>query len=232
MPPLDDVDPSDPVARRTFLKLMGASLGLYDPDRAQTITRLGEIQPWSAFLGAIRLALSAQQAIGGAGVRLLTESITSPSLAAQIRGVLKRFPAAKWHQWDPMSRESAKAGAMLAFGRHVDTQYRFDRAGLVISLDADFLAEGAAHVRWARDFSSRRRPENADRTGRLYVVETMPSPTGACADHRLALAPSGVERVSRQLAAAIGVASPAPAPLDGGAQKWIDAVTKDLPAHP
>src|SRR5580698_3088292 len=31
-----------------------AVLGLYDPDRSQTLTNLGEIRPWPAFLGTIR----------------------------------------------------------------------------------------------------------------------------------------------------------------------------------
>src|SRR5437773_2104176 len=56
-----------------------AILGLYDPDRSQTLTHLGEIRPWSAFLGAIRAALTAQQPLKGAGIRLLTESVHSPT---------------------------------------------------------------------------------------------------------------------------------------------------------
>src|SRR5206468_3468876 len=90
-----------------------AILNLYDPDRSQTLTNLGEIRPWSAFLAAIRAALTAQQPLKGAGIRLLTESINSPTLAAQLRDVLARFPSAKWHQWDPAGREYAHAGAKL-----------------------------------------------------------------------------------------------------------------------
>src|SRR5262244_3601005 len=59
-----------------------AVLSLYDPDRSQTLTNAGEIRPWSAFLGAIRAALNAQGALNGAGLRLLTESVSSPTLAA------------------------------------------------------------------------------------------------------------------------------------------------------
>src|SRR6185503_11074548 len=62
-----------------------AILGLYDPDRAQTLTNLGDIRPWPAFLGAISAALAAQRPLQGAGIRLLTESVSSPTLAAQIR---------------------------------------------------------------------------------------------------------------------------------------------------
>jgi len=75
-----------------------AILGLYDPDRSQTITHLGEIRPWPTYLGAIRSALAAQQPNGGAGIRLLTESIASPALGARsIRsavGYPRRRPAA------------------------------------------------------------------------------------------------------------------------------------------
>src|SRR5204863_2942240 len=126
------------------------------------------IQPWPEFLGAMRTALAAQQPLGGAGLRLLTETVSSPALASQIRDLLKRFPSARWHQWDPLSRENAKAGARLAFGRYVDTQYRFDRADVVVSLDANFLCDGPAQHRHARDFAARRRPENGRRMNRLY----------------------------------------------------------------
>src|SRR5207253_10742775 len=101
-----------------------AVLGLYDPDRSQTLTNLGEIRPWSACLGALRAALAVQEPLKGAGVRILTESIASPTLAAQIRDVLSRFPSMKWHQWDPASDENARAGARLAFGQYVAAQYR------------------------------------------------------------------------------------------------------------
>src|SRR5471030_747649 len=48
-------------------------LGLYDPDRVQTLTHDGEIRPWSAFLGTMNAALTAQKPLKGAGVRILTE---------------------------------------------------------------------------------------------------------------------------------------------------------------
>src|SRR5499427_2911345 len=109
-----------------------AILGLYDPDRSQTLTNLGEIRPWSAFLGTIRVALTAQQTSRGAGLRLLTESVCSPTLADQIRDLLARFPSAKWHQWDPAARDNAHAGAKLAFGEYIDAQYHFDQADVIL----------------------------------------------------------------------------------------------------
>ena len=224
-----------------------AILGLYDPDRSQTLTNLGEIRPWSAFLGAVRAALTAQQPLKGAGIRLLTESINSPTLAAQIREVLARFPAAKWHQWDPAGREYTHAGAMLAFNRYVDAQYRLEQADIILSLEADFLGCGPGSLRYAREFAVRRRPVPADRMNRLYVAECMPTSTGARADHRLPLKPSEIEGLARQIARAIGTGgssgsgrssaatgSAAPDVAQGArpaVTKWIDAVAKDLLAH-
>ena len=210
-----------------------AVLDLYDPDRARTITNLGEIRPWPAFIAAIRAALTAQEGVRGAGLRILTETISSPTAAAQIRDVIARFPAARWHQWDPASRENAKLGAKAAFGDVVDAQYRIDRADVILSLDADFLGSGPASLRYARDFASRRRPEDAARMNRLYAVETMPSSTGSRADHRLPAAPSETVAVAQFIAAAVGASAGAAAgaTLDARATKFATAVAKDLQAH-
>jgi molybdopterin-containing oxidoreductase family iron-sulfur binding subunit len=229
-----------------------AVLGLYDPDRSQTLTNVGEIRPWASFLGSIRAALTTEQEKKGAGLRILTESVNSPTLAAQLRDLLARLPAAKWHQWDPASRENAHAGAALAFGEYVDAQYRFDRADVIVSLDADFLGCGAGSLRYARDFAARRRPEQASRMNRLYAAEGMPTSTGSRADHRLPLRPSQIEGLARQLAAAVGVPAanasntvassvvvsgrgPAVQPLSPSGPdriaKWTAAVANDLRSH-
>jgi molybdopterin-containing oxidoreductase family iron-sulfur binding subunit len=215
-------------------------LTLYDPDRSKTLTNLGEIRPWAAFLGTIRAALAAQQPLRGAGLRILTESINSPTLAAQIRDVLSHYPAAQWHQWDPASRENARAGSKLAFGEYVDAQYRFEDADVIVALDADFLSCGPGSLRYAREFAARRRPEDAARMNRLYAIEAMPTPTGARADHRLPLRPSQIANAARYLAAITaspsggspaGDASGARQMLAPDAVKFLDAVGKDLQAH-
>ncbi|HET6955188.1 MAG TPA: TAT-variant-translocated molybdopterin oxidoreductase [Vicinamibacterales bacterium] len=209
-----------------------AILGLYDPDRSQTLRNLGEIRPWSAYLGAINAALTAQKPLKGAGLRILTESVNSPTLAAQIRDLLSRFPSAKWHQWDPASRDNIRAGAKLAFGEYVDAQYHFDQADVILSLDADFLGAGPGGLRYARDFSKRRRPEDAEHMNRLYAIESMPTSTGARADHRLPMKPSAIEGAARAIAAAAGVAGARPTgAAQDKEQKWIAAVAKDLLGH-
>src|SRR5262249_48971119 len=152
-----------------------------------------------------------------------------PTLAGQIRDLLRRFPAAGWHQWDPSSRENARAGSLLAFGDHVDAQLRLDQADVIVALDADFLACGPGGLRYARDFAARRRPEHADRMNGLYVIESMPASTGSRADHRLACRPSEVEGIARGMAAAItGSGVPPGSAAHGPWAATISAIAKDL----
>src|SRR5262249_9567438 len=93
----------------------------------------------------------------GAGIRVLTATVTSPTLARQLESLIARFPEAKWHQYEPTARDAARQGARLAFGEHVDTYYRFETADVILALDADFLSCGPGHLRCARDFMARRR---------------------------------------------------------------------------
>jgi molybdopterin-containing oxidoreductase family iron-sulfur binding subunit len=224
-------------------------LTLYDPDRAQTVAYLGEISSWGQFLVELRRALAGLRDRQGAGLRVLTETVTSPTLADQLKGLLTDFPQAVWHQWEPAGRDNARAGTRLAFGTDADTIYHFDKADVVLSLGADFLSQGAASVRYARDFMSRRRVRaagagaQAARMNRLYVVECTPSCTGAVADHRLPVRASEIQNVALALAAALDV-PPVQANAGAGATTgtatgeaakahadWIATVARDLRQH-
>ena len=212
-----------------------AILDLYDPDRSQTLMHLGEILPWGSFLASMKSALDAQRPVQGSGIRLLTETVTSPTLAAQIKALFAEFPAAKWHQWEPAGRDAARAGAVLAFGHPVDTHHRLD-ADVVVCIDADFVSDGPANLRSIREFTSRRKLEGGQvKMNRLYAVECTPTLAGALADHRLPLRPSEVEGFTRALAAAVGAGGDAgSAPASGPASSraaWIAALAKDLQAH-
>jgi molybdopterin-containing oxidoreductase family iron-sulfur binding subunit len=205
-------------------------LSLYDPDRSQSITYLDESSPWPNFLSAINFALNEQRAKGGSGIRILTETISSPTLANQLKSLLATFPAAKWHQYEPINFDGARAGAQLAFGQYVNTIYDFNRADRVLSLDADFLSCWPSNLRYAHDFIAHRRAlvEQANNMNRLYVVESLPSNTGALADNRLPLPPSEMENFVRAVAAAVGVTG-----VNGNASNpaykgWIDEMVADL----
>src|SRR5215471_349279 len=130
-----------------------AVLTLYDPDRAQAVLQRGQISTWNAFLTALSATLESQRLTGGAGIRVLTETVTSPTLAEQFRTLLSTFPAARWHQYEPVTNHTVQAGARLAFDQDVTPLYHFDNATVMLALDADFLASEPGAVRYAHDFA-------------------------------------------------------------------------------
>jgi MoCo/4Fe-4S cofactor protein with predicted Tat translocation signal len=171
-------------------------LGMYDPDRSQSVVSMGDQRSWQSFVSAIRGPLSAQKAVQGAGIRILTPTISSPTLADQLRSFLKIYPQAKWHVYEPVNRDNVLEGAKLAFGQAVETRYDFSKADVIVSLDADFLYAGyPGNTRYIRDFAKRRDPDSGN-MNRLYVVESGMSSTGAKADHRLALQAAKIETLA------------------------------------
>src|SRR6202158_4380585 len=165
---------------------------------------MGDLRSWQAFLNALRAPLSVQKGLQGAGIRILTPTISSPTLADQLRNFLKIYPQAKWHVYEPVNRDNVLEGAKLAFGRPVETLYDFEKADVIVSLDADFLYAGfPGNVRYTRDFASRRNPDAE--MSRLYVVESTPSSTGVKSDHRLPLRAVEIEGFARALASTLSV---------------------------
>ncbi len=226
-------NPDHPVSRGATDAVAQASvLGLYDPDRSQTLTYRGEIRPWGAFLTAVKGALEAKRALGGEGIRLLTGSVTSPTLADQLRQLTAEFPNLKWHQWEPAGRDQAREGARLAFGEYVDVHYRLDKAQVVLALDADFLASGPHSLRYAREFADGRRVTGGRREmNRLYAVEPTPTTTGSIADHRLPLQSSAVGPFALALAAALGVPGASAGQGPQETSGWIAPLARDLQQH-
>jgi MoCo/4Fe-4S cofactor protein with predicted Tat translocation signal len=206
-------------------------LGLYDPDRSQSVMSMGDQQSWQALLTALHGPLSAQKALQGAGIRILTPSISSPTLADQLRNFLKIYPQAKWHVYEPVNRDNVLEGAKLAFGQPVETRYDFEKADVIVSLDADFLYAGfPGNVRYIRDFAKRRNPDG--NMNRLYVIESTPTTTGAKADHRL---PGGAIDVG-ELASALATLVEVPTEATGAGgkletMKFLMALIADLANH-
>jgi molybdopterin-containing oxidoreductase family iron-sulfur binding subunit len=205
-------------------------LGMYDPDRSQTNLNLGEVRTWGNFVEALRGPLNSQKALQGAGIRILTPTISSPTLADQLRTVLKLYPQAKWHAYEPINRDNVLEGAKLAFGQPVETRYDFSKADVILSLDADFLYAGfPGSVRYIRDFASRRDPDSGNMS-RLYMVESTPTSTGAKADRRLPARAADVERVARMLNKFVEQGHPSDV-FRSTEEKFAAAIANDLRTH-
>ena len=210
-------------------------LNLYDPDRAKVVTLRGEVSSWGHFLTAVQAAVAAQKGRPTGSLRFLTGPITSPSLAALMSEILTANTGIRWHQFDPTGMQGSPAGA------NARPVYHFDRADVVVTLDADFISCGPGSVRYQRDFAARRRlTDDRKEMNRLYAIESTPTLTGAKADHRLPVKAAEIEAIARELAAAVGPltgrvapGSSASVPQPGAPEiaKWVAAIAKDLQAH-
>jgi molybdopterin-containing oxidoreductase family iron-sulfur binding subunit len=206
-------------------------LTMYDPDRSQTNTYLGEMHDWPQLLSSLRGSLEAEKKNGGAGLRVLSGATSSPSFVAQMQQFLKTYPQAKWYQWEPVNRDNVYAGAQFAFGQPVETLYDFSKAKVLLSLDGDFLSSGfPGFHKYTRQFSQRRRPELKEEMLRFYAVESATTNTAAKADHRLHMKASEVEPFARALASALGVAQ-AGGEFKEPQQKLAAALVKDLQSN-
>jgi MoCo/4Fe-4S cofactor protein with predicted Tat translocation signal len=201
-------------------------LSLYDPDRSQTITRLGQIRTWTNFTDELAQRAKVAGALQGDGLRILTQTITSPTLAAQLHEVLAAMPKARWHQWETAGRDAVRAGARLAYGNAVETRYDFSKADVVLTLDADPFVSGPGSLAAARAFSRRRREAAAGsvKPPRFYAVESTPTASSTLADHRFSVKPSEVPAAASALLAAVSGGEAVPRFM------WLAAAAADLRA--
>jgi molybdopterin-containing oxidoreductase family iron-sulfur binding subunit len=200
-------------------------LNLYDPDRLQSVRYRGAVRSWSDVTNTLRAAVTTQKAKQGAGLRFLSETITSPTVAEQIALIQQSYPQAKWHTWDPAAGTATGSTAI----------YDFTKADVIVTLDADFLGGGPASIKYARDFGTRRRlaadAEAADAAehvmNRLYAIESTPTLTGVKADHRLTIKASEIAAAAQALWAGSGPGTFS----NSAAAKFLGAAAKDLQAH-
>ncbi|MEI6349680.1 MAG: TAT-variant-translocated molybdopterin oxidoreductase [Verrucomicrobiota bacterium] len=209
-------------------------LDLYNPGRSSAVLKNNEVSTWPAFLAELQAALAKSPA-GGAGLHLLTGTVTSPAFGQQWQTLLQRYPGAQWHQYEAVNHDAADEGAVRAFGRRVEPQWHFDKAHVVVSFGADFLFAMPGSIRYARDLTAGRNVRSGKSVmNRLYVLESAPTITGAYADDRQAVGgsgPDGMLGYAVALATQLGVAVSTPGWTPGrAAQAWATKVAADLKA--
>ncbi len=222
----------------------GSVLGVYDPDRSDSVRNKRQGSSFDAFDKAAKEQFKKLRAGRGEGLRVLSERSSSPTLLALKERWLTAFPLSKWVTFETLAGNGRAAGTALAFGKPHRVHYSFVEAKVIVSLDADFVngafPSGLAN---ARGLTKGRTPDHGE-MNRLYVIESAFSNTGATADHRLALRSEQIKAVAAFLDAEIS-AKAAPLPEQGAGQpkptgellndakvaKFLGAIVKDLLAN-
>ena len=198
-------------------RVQASVLGLYDPDRSQSITLKGARSSWNDFVTAWGQLSKAHAADGGARLAVLSESFSSPTLARLAAELRTRFPKVQWATYDAVSDENRLAGLRQATGRDVDLMLRLDRASVILCLDADPLLTDPETIRHARGFADgrragvfrkpgaglQRRDEPALRRRRRLLADGSdggsPAPSREPADRRVSRGARGAPRCARGL---------------------------------
>jgi molybdopterin-containing oxidoreductase family iron-sulfur binding subunit len=209
--------------------LQAALLGLYDPGRSQAPLHLGRPASWDVFDASVTARAAALDARQGAGFRLLTGAVTSPTLVRQIGTLIARWPKARWHVFEPAGEELQLEAARLVFGRPLQPRPRLERAAIVVSLDHDFLGPGPQQTSHARAWSKRRAAfQRGDGSSQLLVAEPVPSITGVRAGRRLVAPAAQIGPLLQAIAASVGAVSDRPPDLPAATQYWADEAAELL----
>ena len=196
-----------------------AVLALYDPDRSKAPRHQGNAANWEMFEEAWLAEHRELVEKGGMGLALLTEPTTSPTLLRSIHRLLERFPRAKWYQHTALPRYDFDG---------IQEDYDFSRADVVVGIDADFLLQHPAALRYARAFAGRRRLEQGRvNSNRFFAFEPTPTVTGSMADHRLTASPWHQRRLMAALSAMLGGRS-VPGSPSGEEERVLKALAADL----
>jgi Fe-S-cluster-containing dehydrogenase component len=206
-------------------------LSLYDHERLRGPLWQGQPATWAEVDAHVVAALEAVRA-RQSQIVLLSTTITSPSTREIIERWRRAFPGFRHVVYDPVSASALRAASAQAVGRPVIPHYAFDRARVIVGLDADFLGTWLSPVEFARQYARGRTPE---RPPALHVqFEPGMSVTGSNADRRVAVAPSQLGAVASALLARIARRAEEPevaAPPDPVEAATLDAVADELWQH-
>ncbi|MDH3648889.1 MAG: Fe-S cluster-containing hydrogenase [Saprospiraceae bacterium] len=126
------------------------------------------------------------------GIRLVSHTDMSPSTERAMDEFLSSFPQARSVVYDPISYSAILQANEQTFGAREIPGYRFDKADVIVSFGADFLATWLSPVEFAGQFAKRRTIDHGDGSSfsRFVQFESNMSYTGSNADHRVLIKPS------------------------------------------
>ncbi len=199
-------NPDHPVSRGGLCAIGQAQTrGLYDESRLRGPRVDGKDVAWPELDGDLAQRFAELRA-SGAAVRVLSGTLTSPTLKASIQAFLGTFKDGRLVQADAFSCAALAGAYERTHGQKLIPRYRLEEADLIIGIEADFLGTWIDPVGFTRAYASRRGPDRARPMSKHIQVESGMSLTGSNADERVRLAPSEVLPFLETLAQRLGLA--------------------------
>ena len=186
-------------------------LNLYNSARLEGPLMNSEASTWDIVDTEISKRLKKISSEGG-NIRILSNTIISPSTKAVINDFANSFviqnedetnlSQVKHIQYDAISYNAIRKANEISFGESFIPNYSFDKAKVVVSVGADFIANWLLPTRFSKDFSKTRKPENSWMS-KHYQLESVMSLSGANADVRGQIKPSDKGLIVKAILSAI-----------------------------
>jgi MoCo/4Fe-4S cofactor protein with predicted Tat translocation signal len=204
-------------------------LSLYDNSRLQGPRAAGDKKiKWSELDGQVTSKLSQVSANGGQ-IRIVSNSILSPSTKAIIEKFKTKYPGAQHVQYDQSSAYGILKANEQSFGSAFIPSYDFSKAKVIVSIAADFLNSWVAPIESAVQYGKTREVgEDKKDMSRHYQFEAILSLTGANADYRTQIKPSQEGAIAVQLYNLIAAKAGRGTMSGGSDAKYLGKSANDL----
>ena len=160
-------------------QMQGSVLSLYDSYRYRSPSISGTDVTWEQFDSKFKAAMDSAKA-SGKEITIVTPSMSSPSQLALVAEFTRSY-GAKHVAFDAVSKYAYAKANEATHGVRTVAEYDFEKADVVVSIGADFLATWGNNVQFSKQYAKRRSPENLNK--HIHVEESM-SLTGSNADFR------------------------------------------------
>lgn len=126
-----------------------------------------------------------------AKIALVTPTIISPSTKKVIADFIKAYPTAEHISYDVVSSAALLDASEESFGKRVIPNYQFDKAQLIVGVNADFLGSWLSPVEYTKQYVKNRKVSEENRKMSRHIqIESGMSLTGSNADQRIIIDPS------------------------------------------
>ncbi|MEZ4907600.1 MAG: 4Fe-4S dicluster domain-containing protein [Saprospiraceae bacterium] len=170
----------------------------------------------------------------GANVRIVTNTLLSPTTKKVISDFKSKYPNTKVVTYDPVSSAAILAANELNFGKKEIPDYKFDKADVIVSFNADFLGTWISPVEYSNKYSKNRKITDSEnpKMSRHIQVESYMSLTGSNADNRILIKPSeqgaAILFLYNEIAKQTGNSSVSSLNLNDKAKKALSVLANEL----
>jgi MoCo/4Fe-4S cofactor protein with predicted Tat translocation signal len=183
----------------TSAQVEASVLSLYDNDRLRSPKAAGKRTDWTTLDSEITSKLNGIARSGGQ-IRIVSNTVLSPSTKAVIERFRAKFPTTQHIQYDQCSQYGMLKANEESFGTAMIPSYDFSKASTIVGIGADFLGSWGAGIENKKQYAQTREVgEEKKEMSRHYQFESILTITGANADYRTLIKPSEEGAVAVQL---------------------------------